>query len=72
MRFSPMWLSIIEKVVSNLLLTDGSLRALRLPPPPKTDILDPTLLSLHSSLPIQTLSMHVKPNEIGVQPTIVI
>ena len=54
MRFSPMWLSISEKVVSNLRLA-GSLR---LPPPPKTDIPDPPLLPLHSSLPMQTDSQH--------------
>ena len=72
MRFSPMWISISEKVVSNLRLADGSLRALRLPPPPKTDIayqLYP--LFSHSIAPFlyrQTLSMHVKPNESGVKP----
>ena len=49
-----MWLSISEKVVNNLRLASGSLWALRLPPPPKTDIPDPPLLPLHSSSPIQT------------------
>ena len=58
MRFSPMWSSISEKFVSNLRLAGGSLRALRLPPPPKTDIPYPPLIPLHSSLPIQTDSQH--------------
>ena len=53
-----MWLSISEKVVSNLRLAGGSLWALRLPPPPKTDIPYPPLLPLHSSLSIQTDSQH--------------
>ena len=50
MRFSPMWLSISENVVSNLWLTGGSLQALRLPPPhapPKTDIPYPSPLPLN-------------------------
>ena len=38
MGFSPMCLSIRKKVVSYLRLPSGSLRALRLPPPSKTDI----------------------------------
>ena len=48
-------------------MAGGYLRALWLPLPPKTDIPYPDLLplALHSSLPIQTLSMHVKPNETG-------
>ena len=58
MRFLPMWLSISEEVVSNLRLAGGSLWALRLPPPPKTDISDPPRLPLHNSLPIQTDSQH--------------
>ena len=53
-----MGISISEKVVSNLLLAGGSLRVLRLPPSPKTDIPDPPLLPLHSSLPIHTDSQH--------------
>ena len=61
-----MWLSISEKVVSNLRLTDGSLRELRLPQPPKTDFTYPQLLpSIALFLYRQTLSIHVKPNEIG-------
>ena len=58
MRFSPMWLSISGKVVSNLRLAGGSLWALQLPSPPITNIPYPTLLPLHSSLPIQTDSQH--------------
>ena len=58
MRFSPMWFCICEKVVSNLWLAIGSPRALKLPPPPKTGIPYPHLLSFHSSLPIQTDSQH--------------
>ena len=56
-----MWFSICEKVVSNLLLPGGSLRALRLPPPPKTDIPYPPILpSIAFILYRQTFSMHVK------------
>ena len=72
MRFSPMWLSgISEKVVRNLRLAGGSLWALRLPPPPETNIPDPPLLShsIASFLYRQTLSMHVEPNKIGVKLT---
>ena len=50
-----MWLSISEKVVSNLRLAGGSLR---LPLPPKTDTPYPPHLLLHSSLPIETDSQH--------------
>ena len=53
-----MWLSISGKVVSNLRLAGGSLRALRLPPPPKTDIPYPTLLPVHSSSLIHLDSQH--------------
>ena len=53
-----MWSSISEEVVSNLRLAGGSLRALQLPLPPNTDIPYPSLLPLHSSLPIQTDSQH--------------
>ena len=56
--FSSMWLSTNGKVASNLRLAGGSLRALRLPPPPKTGTtLSPLLLLLDSS-PIQTDSQH--------------
>ena len=72
MRFSPMWFSIREKVVSNMRLAGGSLRALWLPPPPKTDIPYPPLLPFHGSLPKQTdsqLACMSKPNEIEVKST---
>ena len=50
MSFSPMQLSISEKVVSNPRLAGGSLQTLQLPPPPKTDNPYPPLLLLHSCL----------------------
>ena len=69
MRFSPMWFSISEKVVSNLRMAGSSLWALQLPPPPKTDIPYPLLLPLIAPfLYRQNLRMHVKPNEIWVKP----
>ena len=55
-----MWLFISEKVVSNLRLAGGSLRALQLPPPPKTDIPYPPHLRLITFPSIQILGMHVK------------
>ena len=59
-----MLFSINEKVVSNLRLAGSSLQVLRLPPPPKTDILYPlpTLFSpfIASLLYKQILSVHVK------------
>ena len=53
-----MWLSMHEKVVSNLRLAGGSLWALWLPPPPKTDFPYPYLFPLHISLPLQTDFQH--------------
>ena len=64
-----MGLSISEKVVVDLQLAVVFLWVLWLPPPPKIDIPEPPLLQLHSSLSIQILSMHVKPNKIGVTVT---
>ena len=56
-----MWLSMREKVVSNLRLVGGSHQALRLPPSPKTDIPYPLFFFFIASLLYrQTLSMHVK------------
>ena len=56
-----MWLSISEKVVSNLRLAGGSLRALRLTLPTKTDIPYPLLLpSIAYLLYRQILSTYVK------------
>ena len=56
MRFSPMSLSICEKVISNLQLAIGSLQALWLPPPSKNR--HSVTTSSPSSLPIQTDSQH--------------
>ena len=65
-----MWISISEKVVRNLWLAGSFLRALRLLHHLKLIFLTPLFSpSIAPSLYTQTLSMHVKPNEIGVKPT---